>query len=242
MRELYSLARDFHHVLKEEPMSIWNTLLSTASGFFRRLSGTEGDDAATRKITFTIGVIALAAKMAKADGCVTDNEVEAFRATFDVPAHELKNVARVYDMAKRDTAGYEVYARQVAALFHEGTTILEELIDALFYIAKADGTIHPAEADFLKNVAKIFGFSDSAFDCIAARHIGLDSTSPYRILGVTPDISDPELKATYRRLVKEHHPDRLMAQGIPREFLSVATDRLAAINSAYERITAQRAL
>lgn len=223
-------------------MSIWNILLSTASGLFRRITGTEGDDAATRKITFTIGVIALAAKMAKADGCVTDDEVEAFRAIFDVPAHELTNVARVYDMAKGDTAGYEVYARQVTALFRESTTVLEELLDALFYIAKADGSVHPAELDFLKNVAEIFGFSAAAFDCISSRHVGPDSTSPYRILGVDPDASDSELKATYRRLVKEHHPDRLVAQGMPREFLTVATDRIAAINGAYERITAQRAL
>ncbi|GEQ99629.1 molecular chaperone DjlA [Iodidimonas gelatinilytica] len=221
-------------------MSIWESVTSAAFGLLRRITGSEPDDMATRKITFTIGVIALSAKMAKADGQVTQDEVEAFQAIFKVPAHELKNVARVYDMAKRDTAGFEVYARQVAALFTDRAIVLEELIDALFYIAKADGSVHPAELDFLKKVATTFGFSDAKFDCLAARHIGPDRSSPYVVLGIDPSISDDDLKATYRRLIKENHPDHLMALGLPREFIQVATDRLAAITVAYERVRAQR--
>ena len=223
-------------------MAFWNKFVRAASGLVRRISGSDGGEAATRRISFTIGVIALSAKMAKADGTVTPDEVAAFRAIFDVPPQELRNVARVYDLAKQDTAGFETYARQLARLFRNQKVVLEDLLDALFYIAKADGEVHPNELAFLRRVAEIFGFSAACFERIAERHIGPDRASPYTILGVSPDASDDEIKAAYRRLIKENHPDRLIAQGMPREFIAVANDRLAAINDAYERIRAQRAM
>ncbi|GAB4124730.1 MAG: DnaJ family molecular chaperone [Rhodothalassiaceae bacterium] len=222
-------------------MRIWTSIVDTATDLLRRLAGeTDEADGAQRRISFTIGVIALAAKMAKADGEVTQDEVETFRTLFKVPPHETKNVTRVYDMAKQDTAGYETYARQIARLFTGSRAVLEELLDALFHIARADGTVHPGEMAFLRRVAEIFGLSEAEFESLAARHVGPDRASPYTVLGVTPDISDEELKATWRRLVRETHPDKLMAEGMPREFLAVAHDRLAAINAAYERIKAQR--
>lgn len=224
-------------------MSIWTIITDAAFGLLRRLTGEGGgDDAAQKRITFTIGVIALAAKMAKADGEVTDDEVQAFREVFEVPPQELKNVARVYDMAKRDTAGFEVYARQVARLFKESRAVLEELLDALFHIARADGQVHPGEMAFLKEVASIFGLDARAFEALAARHVGPDRSSPYTVLNVSPDISDEDLKAAWRRLVRDNHPDRLMAEGLPQEFVAIANERIAAINAAYDRIAAQRAL
>jgi len=223
-------------------MAIWDKFLSAASDLFRRITGGASDDEATRKVTFTIAVIALSAKMAKADGKVTADEVAAFKEIFEVPPHEMKNVARVYDLAKQDTAGYESYAKQVAKLFQDRSVVLEDLLDALFYIAKADGRVHANELAYLKRVAEIFGFSEADFERISARHVGPDPHSPYTTLGVSPEASEEEIKQTYRRLIKENHPDRLIALGMPREFVTVANDRLAAINDAYERIAAQRAL
>lgn len=200
------------------------------------------DDSATRKISFTIGVIALAAKMAKADGEVTPDEVEAFKQIFHVPQHEMRNVVRVYELAQQDTAGFEVYARQVANMFQDRTVILEDLLDALFHIAKADGVVHPNEMAYLTTVAEQFGFEQAQFDQLVARHLGVDHANPYVIMGLDPEISDADLKIAYRRQVKENHPDRLIANGVPREFAKIATDRLAAINEAYERIKTQRGL
>lgn len=202
----------------------------------------KGDEGATRKISFTIGVIALAAKMAKADGEVTEDETAAFQQLFQVPPHELRNVQRVYNLARQDTAGFEAYAKQVASLFSQDTVVLEDLLDALFMIAKADGVFHPSEMDYLRTVAEIFGFSQDQFDRIVSRHTGADRSNPYVILGVSADASDDEIKRTYRHLVKRNHPDRLMAEGVPKEFTAVATQRLAAINEAYERIRTQRGL
>lgn len=200
-----------------------------------------GEDA-TRKITFTIGVIALSAKMAKADGRVTRDEVDAFKTVFRIPPHEVKNVGRVFDMARQDTAGFESYAQQIADLFRTNKPVLEDLLGALFHIAMADGVIHPNELTYLQEVARIFGFSETEFEHLRALHLGPDEADAYAVLGLAPDVGDDELKRTYRKLIKENHPDRLIAHGLPEEFVEVGNDRLASINAAYDRIAADRGL
>lgn len=221
-------------------MALIDKFLDTARDLFRRISGGGDEDAATRRISFTIAVIALAAKMAKADGTVTEDEIAAFREIFTVPAHEYKNVTRVYDLARQDTAGFELYARQVMRLFGERHIVLEDLLDALFHIARADGHVHPGELDFIRRVSDIFGFDDACFERISARHVGPDRSSPWAMLGVSAEADDDEIRTAWRNLVKQHHPDRLIALGMPREFVALANDRLAAINGAYERILARR--
>ena len=193
-----------------------------------------------RQISFTIGVIALSAKMAKADGRVTQEEVLAFKQVFKVPDAETANVGRVFDRARQSTAGFQQYASQLAMLLAGAPHMLEDLLEALFYIAEADGHVHPKELDFLAEVARIFGFSEVEWEMMAARHVGPDAQSPYTILGVTAAISEQDLKAHHRKLVKEYHPDRLIAEGVPHEFIAVATERLAAINAAYDQIVTGR--
>jgi DnaJ like chaperone protein len=192
------------------------------------------------QLAFTIGVIALAAKMAKADGVVTDDEVRAFRQVFEVPEGEAASVARVFDLANRSVDGYEAYARQLAGLFSDRADILEDVIDGLFHIAKADGAVHERELAYLQNVAIIFGFSETDFERISARHIRPAGEDPYVILGIDRSASDEDVKRVYRKLVAEHHPDRAMARGLPEEFVKIATDKLARINDAYEKIERER--
>ena len=195
-----------------------------------------------RQVAFTIGVIALGAKMAKADGRVTRDEVAAFRQIFHVPPGEMANVARVFNLAKKDIAGYEAYAGQLAQLFGPGSEILEDVLDGLFHIAKADGVVHPSERAFLEQVARRFGFSGENFDRISARHIEPDEGDPYVMLGLNRGVDDEELKRVYRKLVRENHPDRMIARGVPEEFVAIANERLARINAAYDRIQAERGL
>jgi len=192
-------------------------------------------------VVFTIAVIALAAKMAKADGIVSDEEVEAFDRIFRVPPDEQANVRRFFNLARGDSAGYEAYAGQIARIFAGKPAVLEDILDGLFEIAKADGVLHPGESAFLERVADIFGFSPGEFRRIRASHFPPDAADPYVVLGVGYDASDEEIKRTYRLLVRENHPDSLIARGVPEEFVKLATDKLAAINNAYEKIEAERA-
>lgn len=196
----------------------------------------------TRQIAFTMGVIALSAKMAKADGVVTQDEVRAFNKVFDVARDEHANVQKIFRLAHQDVAGYELYAAQLAKLFGERAQTLEDVLDGLFYIAMADGIMHPDEMIYLQHVASIFGFDEAGFAHIRERHMGKDKADPYVILGVERSISDTELKSAYRLLVRENHPDRAIARGVPEEMVSLANERLATINAAWDRIVDQRGL
>lgn len=198
-----------------------------------------GSRAERNQVAFTIALIALSAKMAKADGIVVPAEIAAFRRVVLVPDGEVENVARIFDLAKRDVAGFESYSRQVRDLLEE-PLMLEEVLDGLFHIAKADGVLHEREGTYLRRVAEIFGFEDFDYRRIRARHIA-DPFDPYLVLGVAHDASEDELRRRYRALVKENHPDRLIALGLPEACVRIATDKLAAINAAYERVATERA-
>jgi DnaJ like chaperone protein len=190
-------------------------------------------------IAFTIAIIALGAKMAKSDGIVTGDEEEAFRQYFRVPPSEEASVRRIFRLARQDTAGFETYARQIANIYRDNPAVLEDILDGLFEIAKADGILHPGELGFLERVADIFGFAPNEFRRIRASHFP-DREDPYAILGVAHDASEDEIRHTYRLLVRENHPDSLIARGVPAEFIKLANDKLAAINTAYEKIESER--
>ncbi len=202
----------------------------------------EDERAPTRQIAFTIAVIVLGAKMAKADGVVRRSEIDAFKEVFQIPPHELRNVGRFFDRARNDAEGFEPYARQIAGMFQRGSPVLEDLLDGLFHIAKADGTVDDHELAYLRRVAAIFGFAGPAFERIRAGHLGPDKGDPYEILGVERGMSDAEIKAAWRKLTRENHPDRLVAQGLPKEFVALATEKMATINAAYDRIAKERGI
>jgi len=202
----------------------------------------EAERAATRQIAFTIGVIVLGAKIAKADGVVSRSEVAAFKQVFTVPPEEEANVGRIFDQARRDARGFEPYAQQIAGLFQRKSRVLEGLLDALFHIAKADGSVGEAEIAYLRRVAEIFGFDEADFARIRESHLGPDAADPYNVLGVTREMDNAAIKAAYRKIVRDSHPDRLIAKGMPAEAVALATARLASVNAAYDRICKERGI
>jgi len=215
------------------------TAFSSAVEQFRTVF--EGDAETRAKVSFSVAMIALSAKMAKADGVVTEDEVDAFRQIFEFPDSEARRVASLYNLAKQDTAGFESYARQMANLCGDGKrdcAVLYDILDGLFHIAKADGVIHESEMAFLRTVAEIFGLSEHAFDGILARHVQQSGamSDPWRILGLSPDTDFKTAHKHYLKLVREHHPDTLAARGLPDEFARIAHDRIAAINHAWSVI------
>lgn len=194
-----------------------------------------------KDVIFTTGLIALSAKMAKADGVVLRSEVEAFEALVEVPPEQHRNVQRLFDLAKSTTDGYEAYARQIAEAFRDDPALLEDLVDGLFDVATADGAVHEAEFAYVHRVAAILGFSEHDFERMAARHVRRPD-DPYLILDADRGMSDEALKAHYRKLVAEIHPDREIARGLPPETVKIATQRLAAVNAAWDRVAAERKL
>ena len=229
-------------------MSIWariGEIVSrvSATAFQQVVEGVRtlfaGDPELRRQVAFSVAMIALSAKMAKADGVVTQNEVQAFREIFSIPAEEERNVARLYNLAKRDVAGFEGYARQMASLCgtgHANCRLLEDVVDGLFHIAKADGAIHEAELQYLGRVAEIFRIDEAHFATIVARHAVLGEHDPYAVLGVSPETPYGEIRRRYRTLVAANHPDKMIARGLPAEFIAIANRRMAAINDAFSMI------
>lgn len=196
---------------------------------------------AERQMVFSVAVIVLGAKIAKVDGTVNRSEINAFKEVFRVPEEEAKKVGRIFDQAKRDAHGFEPYAKQVSQLFRQEPAILEDLLASLFYIARADGDIKSSELNFLKQVADIFNLGGTSFERLRAMFMRTaDAPDPYGVLGVSRAAPDEEVKRMYRRLIRENHPDALIAQGMPKSFIEVANRKMAAINAAYDQIGRER--
>ena len=234
-------------------MTIWKRLLDGAQRLFdpqdetdmlpavssssRAVCGPDPND-----VGFTAAVVGLGAKLAKADGVVSDNEVAVFAKVFRAAPEDKASVQRVFNLARQTVRGYESYAARIARKYGDRPCLLEGILDGLFYIAGADGVVTLDELLYLQKVAAIFGFSEADFRRIKASHLGSDPDDPYEILGVTHSDDFNTIRVAYRRLMADNHPDRVMTNGAPREFERTAHEKAAAITSAYAKIRAERGM
>ncbi|MGE3623791.1 MAG: TerB family tellurite resistance protein [Bdellovibrionales bacterium] len=227
--------------LAGEEDAFWKKTQPSSDGF----TGTSQQNA------FTIGVIVLGAKMAKTDGRVTREEVEAFKRAFRVPESQVGRVGRLFDEARRSADGFEPYAFRLAQIFRNRPAVLEEVLTGLFTIAAADSKgLSPKEVRFLERVAVIFEFTVEDFIRIAARSgVNLaprEKEKPrnesYSILGVAENATEEQIKTAYRTLIRTHHPDKLVAQGLPPEFIASANEKMKRINVAYDTICKTRGI
>lgn len=227
-------------------MSIWTRIADALSALavgeglsvvFDRLR-----TAPERSVGFTIAVIALGAKMAKADGEVTRDEVAAFRQVFAIPKAEEANAARVFNLARQDVAGFDAYARKIRALFRaDDRKVLVDLMEGLFHVAVADGSYHDNENAFLAEVSTIFGLTDGCFKSLRARFVDGMPPDPYTVLGVAENASIADVRAAWKQAVRDTHPDVMIARGVPAEAVKLAERRLIAINAAWAEISTKQA-
>ena len=238
-------------------MNIWGKVIGGAAGFAiggpigallgavaghaidtKILPAYISNDENYKSIVFTAGVIALSAKMAKADGKVTKEEILTFRKLVQIPKDDINQVSKLWELAKETTDGYELYAKQIYSLFRNQPEILERILDILFEIAKSDGNIDATELNYLKNVSNIFNFDEIIFEKLLALHN--PENNSFEILGVKISDSLEDIRKKWKEMVKNNHPDKLVGQGMPIEFIESANQKLAIINSAFEEIKSLR--
>lgn len=229
-------------------MSIWSQLLEAGRNLFdppKDVASLPEDlecQPDPNDVGFTSAVVGLGAKMAMADGEVTDDEIMVFSRVFKAAPEDADAVRRVFNLARQTVRGYESYARRIGKKYRGRPCLLEGVLDGLFQIATADGVVTIEEIEYLQNVSKAFGFQDSTFLRIKATHLGPDPEDPYAVLGVAHDADFDDIRAAYRRLMAAHHPDRIHANSTGEVSEEEAHERAAAITSAYARIRTERGL
>ena len=185
---------------------------------------------------FAVALIILTAKLAKADGHVSREELIAIKDKLKIPEHEIDQVGKIFNKAKEDSLGYEPYAQQIAQIYRNSPVVLDEIINTLFYIAEADGSISDSELAMMRNIAKIFGLNESQFEGIKESRKSSDKLNPYIVLGCSPNDYFAIIRKKYLQLSKEHHPDILMNKGVPQEVIEESKKKMRAINSAFDQI------
>ncbi len=235
-------------------MSIWGSLIGGFVGFSfagpigaligsmiggrissARRSGFRQNFAQSQQM-FAISLIILTAKLSKADGYVSKEELVAVKQKLKIPEHEIDQVGKIFNKAKEDSLGYEPYAQQIAQIYRNQPAVLDEVINILFYVAEADGSVSNSELTMIRNIANIFNLNDSQFDGIKESRKSSDKLNPYVVLGCDPSDDFVAIRKKYLKLSKEHHPDVLVSKGVPKEVIEESKKKMRAINSAYDKI------
>ena len=236
-------------------MSIWGSLIGGMLGFSlggpfgmllgsliggkisraRSATGNFGTFAQPQQV-FALSLIVLSAKLSKADGQVSKEELIAVRDKLKIPENEIDNVGKIFNKAKEESMGYEPYAQQIAQIYKNNPNVLEEVINILFYIAEADGSVSQTELDMIQRIAKIFGLNQSQFNSIKESRKESDKINPYIVLESKPEEDLQVIRKKYLKLSKEHHPDILVSKGVPNEVIKESKKKMRAINSAWDQI------
>ena len=185
---------------------------------------------------FALSLIVLSAKLSKADGQVSKEELVAVKDKLRIPDNELDQVGKIFNKAKEESTGYEQYAQQIAQIYKGNINVLEEVINILFYIAEADGNVSEDELKMIQHIAQIFGLSKIQFNSIKESRKSSDKLNPYIVLESNPDDKIEIIRKRYLKLSKEHHPDLLMSKGVPQEVIDESKAKMRAINSAWDQI------
>jgi len=244
-------------------MSIWGKIIGGSAGFAlggplgaiigmmiggsfdrsaRKFSSSSQISQKQKQNVFALSIIVLSAKIAKADGQVTKEEIHSFKEKFKIPDEEMPEVSKIFNEAKKSSFGFKNIADQVGNLFLDNKILLEQLLNNLFYIAEADGSTSVKEVEMLRSISQSFHFSEIDFQRIFHSRLNNKESDPYKILGVTREDNDNKIRTKWIELSKEHHPDYLIAKGMPKEFIKQANKELSSINLAYDKIKELRGI
>jgi len=235
-------------------MSIWGSLIGGFIGFSfagpigaligsvigskissTRRSGFQHSFAPPQQV-FAIALIILTAKLAKADGQVSKEELIAVKNKLKIPDHEIDQVGKIFNKAKEDSLGHEPYAQQIAQIYRNNPAVLDEVINTLFYIAESDGKVSDSEIAMIRNIAEIFGINQNQFEGIRESRKDSDKLNPYIVLGCSSNDDFVTIRKKYLKLSKEHHPDVLINKGVPPEVIEESKKKMRSINSAFDQI------
>ena len=234
-------------------MSIWGSLIGGMIGFslggpfgmllgsliggkISRAKGSINNSFAQPQQIFALSLIVLSAKLSKADGQVSKEELIAVKDKLKIPENEIDQVGKIFNKAKNESTGYKPYAEQIAQIYRGNLNVLEEVINILFYIAEADGNISQAELVMIEDIARIFSLSESQFNSLKESRKSSDKLNPYIVLESNPDDSLTEIRKRYIKLSKEHHPDLLLSKGVPPEVIEESKKKMRSINSAWDQV------
>ena len=234
-------------------MSIWGSLIGGMIGFslggpfgmllgsllggkISRAKGSINNSFAQPQQIFALSLIVLSAKLSKADGQVSKEELIAVKDKLKIPENEIDQVGKIFNKAKNESTGYKPYAEQIAQIYKGNFNVLEEVINILFYIAEADGNISQAELVMIENIAGIFGLSESQINSLKESRKSSDKLNPYIVLESNPDDSLTVIRKKYIKLSKEHHPDLLLSKGVPPEVIEESKKKMRSINSAWDQV------
>jgi DnaJ like chaperone protein len=199
-----------------------------------------------REQLFALAVVLLAAKVARADGPVKRLEIDAFKRSFRIPAEAVRDIGLLFDRARDSAEDPLLYARQLGEAFADDPDKLEDVLFALFAIARSDGPINVAERDLLSGICHGFGLGRAAWERASGaappRRAAETGEDPYTVLGLGRDASPEQLRATWKQLMRENHPDSLASQGVAPDIIARASDKVARINAAWDRIKRERGL
>ena len=236
-------------------MSIWGSLIGGMVGFSlagpfgmllgsliggkisraRSAAGNFGTFAQPQQI-FALSLIVLSAKLSKADGQVSKEELIAVRNKLKIPENEIEQVGKIFNKAKQESKGYEPYAQQIAQIYKNNPNVLEEVINILFYIAEADGNVSKSELKMIQHIAQIFSLNQVQFNSIKESRKNSDKLNPYIVLESKPEENLQTIRKKYLQLSKEHHPDVLISKGVPQEVIEESKKKMRAINSAWDQV------
>jgi len=226
--------------------ALGHILVDKKAGFLgretRSIPGPEFEQAEQTQAAYFVSLFSILGKMSKIDGLVTKDEivvVQNFINSLPMDEREKQFARQVFNEAKDSRYAIEDFAAQLYLAIQHQPALKVSFFDLMFKIAAADGKLHPAEETALKSIKTIFRLSDRQYDDIKAVYFQ-EVDKYYKILNCTPESSDEEIKANYKKLVKDFHPDMIISKGLPEEFVEFAESRFREIQKSYEKIRKER--